>query len=86
MNIDYLTDIVILLSAAVITVPLLQSIGLGAIPGFVMAGVVIGPSGLGLIADYGEISHFSELGVVLLLFVIGIEISPARLWGLTRID
>lgn len=80
MNIEYLTDIIILLSAAVIAVPLFQSMGLGAIPGFLVAGVVLGPSGLGYIENYDEIAHFAELGVVLLLFVIGIEINPARLW------
>ncbi len=80
MNIEYLTDIIILLSAAVIAVPLFQSLGLGAIPGFVVAGVVLGPSGLAYIENYDEIGHLAELGVVLLLFVIGIEINPGRLW------
>lgn len=80
MNIEYLTDIVILLTAAVIAVPLFQSMRLGAIPGFLIAGMVLGPSGLGYIKDYDEIAHFAELGVVLLLFVIGIEINPSRLW------
>ena len=80
MNIEYLTDIIILLSAAVIAVPLFQSLGLGAIPGLLVAGVVLGPSGLAYIENYDEIAHLAELGVVLLLFVIGIEISPTRLW------
>ena len=80
MNIEYLTDIIILLAAAVIVVPLFQSLGLGAIPGFLVAGIVLGPSGLGYIENYDEIAHLSELGVVLLLFVIGIEINPSRLW------
>ena len=80
MNIDYLIDNIILLSAAVIAVPLFQSLGLGAIPGFLVAGIVLGPSGLAYIEDYDEISHLAELGVVLLLFVIGIEMNPSRLW------
>jgi len=80
VSIDYLIDIIILLSAAVIAVPLFQSLGLGAIPGFLVAGVVLGPSGLGYIENYDEIAHLAELGVVLLLFVIGIEINPSRLW------
>jgi len=80
VNIEYLTDIIILLSAAVIAVPLFQSLGLGAIPGFLVAGVVLGPAGLGYIENYDEIAHLAELGVVLLLFVIGIEINPSRLW------
>jgi len=80
VNTEYLTDIIILLSAAVIAVPLFQFLRLGAIPGFLIAGIVIGPSGLGYIENYDEISHLAELGVVLLLFVIGIEINPSRLW------
>ena len=80
MNIEYLTDIIILLSAAVLIVPLFQYLGLGAIPGFLIAGLLLGPSALGYIENYDEIAHFSELGVVLLLFVIGIEINPSRLW------
>jgi len=80
VNTDYLLDIIILLSAAVIAVPLFQSLKLGAIPGFLVAGVVLGPSGLGYIENYDEIARFAELGVVLLLFVIGIEINPSRLW------
>ncbi|TFG61529.1 MAG: potassium transporter KefC [Nitrospirales bacterium] len=77
---EYLTDTIVLLSAAVIAVPLFQSLGLGAIPGFLVAGIVLGPSGLGYIENYEEIAHLAELGVVLLLFVIGIEINPSRLW------
>ena len=80
MNIEYLTDIIILLAAAVIAVPLFQSLGLGAIPGFLVAGVVLGPSGMAFIENYDEIAHLAELGVVLLLFVIGIEMNPSRLW------
>ena len=85
MNIEYLTDIIILLAAAVIVVPLFQSLKLGAIPGFLVAGTLLGPSGLGYIEDVDEISHLAELGVVLLLFVIGIEINPSRLWRMKRL-
>lgn len=80
----YLFDIVILLTAAVVAVPLFRAIGLGAVPGFLIAGVAVGPSGLALIDKVTEISHLSELGVVLLLFVIGIELKPARLWRMRR--
>ena len=73
MSIEYLTDIILLLSAAVIVVPLFQALRLGAIPGFLVAGIVLGPSGLGYIEDFDEIAHLAELGVVLLLFVIGIR-------------
>lgn len=74
-----------LLAAAVIAVPLFQYMGLGAIPGFMVAGMALGPSGLGAIENYDEISHLAELGVVLLLFVIGIEINPSRLWQMKRL-
>ena len=80
MNTEYLTDIIVLLAAAVIAVPLFQSLGLGTIPGFLVAGIVLGPSGLGFIENSDEIRHLAELGVVLLLFVIGIEMNPSRLW------
>ena len=85
MNIEYLTDIIILLSAAVLVVPLFQSSGLGAIPGFLFAGIVLGPSGLGYFQNYSEIANLAGLGVVLLLFVIGIEINPSRLWKMKRL-
>ena len=85
MNIEYLTDIIILLAAAVIAVPLFQSLGFGAIPGFLVAGVVLGPSGLAYIENHDEIAHLAELGVVLLLFVIGIEINPSRLWRVKQL-
>jgi glutathione-regulated potassium-efflux system protein KefB len=81
----YLIDIVILLIAAVVVVPLFQLARLGAVPGFLVAGVVVGPSGLGLIGNVGEISHFAEFGVVLLLFIIGIELKISRLWQMRRL-
>ncbi|MEN8106891.1 MAG: monovalent cation:proton antiporter-2 (CPA2) family protein [Pseudomonadota bacterium] len=84
MNLAYLTDIIILLTAAVITVPLSRLAGLGTVPGFLMAGVAVGPSALGLIDNAHEIRHLAELGVVLLLFVIGIELKPLRLWLMRR--
>jgi len=80
VNNEYLIDIILLLSAAVIVVPLFQALRLGAIPGFLVAGTVLGPSGLGYIENFDEIAHLAELGVVLLLFIIGIEINPSRLW------
>lgn len=91
MGLDYLTvlselltDIIILLVAAVIVVPLFQFARLGALPGFLVAGLIVGPSGMALIGNVGEISHFAEFGVVLLLFIIGIELKPARLWLMRR--
>lgn len=80
MNLAYLTDIIILLMAAVLAVPLSRVVGLGTVPGFLIAGIVVGPSALSLIDNSAEIGHLAELGVVLLLFVIGIELKPSRLW------
>lgn len=77
---EYLTDVILLLTAAVIVVPLCQSVGLGVIPGFLVAGAILGPSGLSYVDNYDEIAHLAELGVVLLLFVIGVEMNPTRLW------
>ena len=84
MNLAYLTDIIILLTAAVIAVPIFRFVGLGTVPGFLVAGMLVGPSALGLIDNAAEIGHLAELGVVLLLFVIGIELKPARLWLMRR--
>ncbi len=82
MSTEYLIDVIILLSAAVIAVPLFQYLRLGVVPGFLVAGLIMGPSGLGYIENSDEITHLAELGVVMLLFVIGIEISPSRLWNM----
>jgi len=81
----YLIDLIILLIAAVIVVPIFHIARLGAVPGFLIAGVVVGPSALGLIDNVSEIGHIAEIGVVLLLFIIGIELKPARLWLMRRL-
>ena len=81
----YFLDIIILLIAAVIAVPLSQTARLGALPGFLVAGVIVGPSGLGLISNINEIRNLAEIGVVLLLFFIGIELKPSRLWKMKRL-
>ncbi len=85
MSLAYLTDIIILLAAAVVAVPLARVIGLGTVPGFLVAGIVVGPSVLSLIDNPEEIRHLAELGVVLLLFIIGIELKPSRLWLMRRL-
>jgi Kef-type K+ transport system membrane component KefB len=61
---EYLIDVIILLSAAVIAVPLFQYLRLGVVPGFLVAGLIMGPSGLGYIENSDEITHLAELGVV----------------------
>ncbi|SMO83549.1 monovalent cation:proton antiporter-2 (CPA2) family protein [Paracoccus laeviglucosivorans] len=73
---------VILLAAAVIAVPLFRKLGLGSVLGYLAAGLAIGPFGLGLFDDPQSIIHFAELGVVLFLFIIGLEMQPSRLWAM----
>ena len=72
------------LVAAVVAVPLFRRLGLGSVLGYLFAGVVIGPWGIGLIRNVEDILRFAELGVVLLLFLIGLELNPRRLWALRR--
>ncbi len=79
-----LTETAIYLSAAVIAVPLFKKLRFGAVLGYLAAGIVIGPHALGLVSDVDNILHFSELGVVLLLFIIGLELQPSRLWVLRK--
>ena len=69
-----LGQIAIFLAAAVIIVPLFKRLGLGTVLGYLVAGMLIGPWGLGLVRDVEDTLHFSELGVVLLLFIIGLEL------------
>lgn len=80
----FMLESIALLGAAVIAVPLAKRLGLGAVLGYLAAGVAIGPYGARLISDTDAILHTAELGVVLLLFVIGLELKPARLWRMRR--
>ena len=80
-----LEQILIFLAAAVLIVPLFKKLGLGTVLGYLIAGIFIGPWGLRLITDVDSILHFSEFGVVLLLFIIGLELQPTRLWVLRRL-
>jgi len=80
----WLSGSLVFLGAAVIAVPLSRALGLGAIIGYLAAGLVIGPFGLGLVRDPETILHFAELGVVLMLFLVGLELEPRRLWALRR--
>lgn len=85
MTSDYLVDLIVLLAAAVIVVPACQVVKLGAVPGFLIAGLMVGPAGLGLIDNLTEIRHLAEIGIAFLLFVIGIELKPSRLWQMKRL-
>src|SRR5688572_7907385 len=80
----YLGTLLVFLIAAVIAVPLFRRLGLGAVLGYLAAGVAIGPDGLRLIDDPEDVLTLSEFGVVMLLFIIGLELSPARLWVMRR--
>ncbi len=77
-----LVPAVVLLGSAVVMVPLFKRIGLGSVLGYFAGGVLVGPSVLGLFRDPQAILHLSELGVVMFLFLIGVEMKPARLWAL----
>ncbi|MDP1698715.1 MAG: monovalent cation:proton antiporter-2 (CPA2) family protein [Xanthomonadaceae bacterium] len=76
--------LLIFLIAAVVAVPLFRYLGLSAVLGYLVAGIIIGPDGLHLIADTSNTLALSEFGVVMLLFIIGLELSPARLWLMRR--
>ena len=80
----WLINSFIYLSAAVIAVPLSKALGLGSIIGYLVAGLAIGPWGLGLVSNVTDILHFAEFGVVLMLFLVGLELEPKRLWSLRR--
>jgi glutathione-regulated potassium-efflux system ancillary protein KefC/glutathione-regulated potassium-efflux system protein KefB len=79
-----LQEVVIYLLAALITVPISRKLGFGSVLGYLAAGIIIGPFGLGFVKDAEHILHFAELGVVFLLFIIGLELQPSRLWVLRR--
>ncbi len=81
---SWLTNSFIYLAAAVVAVPIAKKLGLGAIIGYLAAGIGIGPWGLGLVTNVQDILHFAEFGVVLMLFLVGLELEPKRLWNLRR--
>jgi len=80
----FVVPAVTLLAAAVVAVPLFRKARLGSILGYLAAGLVIGPFGLRLISDPAAILHIAELGVVMFLFIVGLEMRPARLWSLRK--
>jgi len=80
----FLEQALVYLAAGVVIVPVFRRLGLGAVLGYLIAGVVIGPWGLRLVAAPEAILHFAEFGVVLLLFLVGLELNPQRLWQLRK--
>jgi Kef-type K+ transport system membrane component KefB len=82
---DFLFQAIIFLTVAVIFVPVAKKLGLGSVLGYLLAGVVIGPFLLGFVGKEGEsILHFAEFGIVLMLFLIGLELQPNLLWKLRK--
>ena len=79
-----LQTLVYLLAASVICVPLARKLGFGSILGYLLAGMIIGPWGLRLVTDVSEIAQISEFGVLMLLFLVGLEIRPQRMWLMRR--
>lgn len=80
----FLVQALIFLVAAIVVVPICRRLGLSTVLGYLVAGLIIGPSGFELIGDADEVLHFAEIGVVLLLFIIGLELQPKRLWVMRR--
>ena len=80
----HLVQAVTLLAAAVVAVPLFRRLGLGSVLGYLCAGLLIGPFGIGIFSDSQSVLHIADLGVVMFLFVIGLEMRPAHLWNLRR--
>ena len=80
----WLINSLIYLAAAVVAVPIAKKLGLGSIIGYLAAGIAIGPWGLKLVTNVQDILHFAEFGVVLMLFLVGLELEPKRLWELRR--
>ena len=82
---DFLLQAVIYLSAAVLCVPIAKRLGLSSVLGYIIAGMIIGPYILGLIGQKGkDVMHFAEFGVVMMLFLIGLELEPKKFWRLRR--
>src|ERR1700744_4833847 len=79
-----LGQIAIFLAAAVIAIPLFRYFRLGSVLGYLAAGIIIGPSGLGLIGKVEATQEIAEFGIVLLMFVIGLELQPSRLWVMRK--
>ncbi|PLT27437.1 monovalent cation:proton antiporter-2 (CPA2) family protein [Pseudoalteromonas sp. MelDa3] len=72
----------IYLAAAIVAVPIAKRVGLGSVLGYLIAGILIGPYALGVVGDQTDVMHFSEFGVVMMLFLVGLELQPSRLWTL----
>jgi len=85
MNDSLLHETLFFLLAALLIVPIFKRLGLGSVLGYLTAGLLIGPSVLGLISDVDNVLHFAEIGVIMMLFVVGLELDPARLWQMRKL-
>lgn len=86
MNHSFLQDVLIYLAAAIVFVPIAKRLGMGSVLGYLLAGIVIGPFLLGLVGGEGqEVFHFAEFGVVMMLFLIGLELEPANFWRMRNL-
>jgi len=81
---EFVGQALVFVGATVLIVPLFHLLGLGSVLGYLIAGIIVGPHALGLIHEAESVLHFAELGVVLLLFIIGLEIQPRKLWSMRR--
>ena len=81
---SWLTGLLVYLAAAVFAVPVARFLGLGSIIGYLAAGILIGPWGLKFVTDPQQMLQFAEFGVVLMLFLVGLELEPQRLWSLRK--
>ena len=81
---SWLTGLLVYLAAAVFAVPVARFLGLGSIIGYLAAGILIGPRGLKFVTDPQQMLQFAEFGVVLMLFLVGLELEPQRLWSLRK--
>jgi CPA2 family monovalent cation:H+ antiporter-2 len=86
MNHSFLQDALLYLGAAILFVPIAKKLGMGSVLGYLLAGITMGPSFLGIVGGGGkDVMHFAEFGVVMMLFLIGLELEPAHFWRMRRL-
>ena len=81
---SFINQALLFIGSAVMLVPIFHLLGLGSILGYLVAGIIVGPYGLAMIHESESLHHFAELGVILLLFIIGLEIQPKKLWSMRK--